>query len=82
MWQQVRAELEKWDRTASEFHEYDKERVPLLERIAVERTRLEHEHDGLVEQGKVIDEQAPVIGGLEAEARKNTRAADGGRRKS
>ena len=69
-WQQVRAELEKWDRTASEFHEYDKERVPLLERIAVERTRLEHEHDGLVEQSGVIEEQAPVIGGLEAELEK------------
>ncbi len=69
-WQQVRAELEKWDRTASEFHEYDKERAPLLERIAVERTRLEHEYDGLVEQGQVIEEQAPVIGGLEAEIEK------------
>ena len=69
-WQQIRAELEKWDRTASEFHEYDKERTPLLERIAVERTRLEHEYDGLVEQGQVIEEQAPVIGGLEAELEK------------
>jgi len=69
-WQQVRADLEKWDRTASEFHEYDKERAPLLERIAVERTRLEHEYAGLVEQGRVIEEQAPVIGGLEAELEK------------
>jgi DNA repair protein SbcC/Rad50 len=65
-WQQVRTRLEKLDRTASEFHEYDKERAPLLERIAVERTRLEHEYDGLVEQGKVIGEQSSVIGGLEA----------------
>jgi exonuclease SbcC len=69
-WQQVRAELEKWGRTASEFHEHDKERAPLLERIAVERTRLEHEYDGLVEQGKVIDEQSPVVSGLEAEIEK------------
>ena len=69
-WQQVRAELEKWDRTASEFHEYDKKRAPLLERIAVERTRLEQEYEGLAEQGKVIDQQSPVIGGLEAEIEK------------
>src|SRR5512139_1866845 len=69
-WQKVRAKLEKWDRTASEFHEYDKERTPLLERIAVERTRLEHEHDSLLEQGRVIEEQVPVIGGLEAELEK------------
>ncbi len=69
-WQQVRTELEKWDRTASAFHEYDKERAPLLERIAVERTRLEHEYEGLVEQGRVIEEQSPVIGGLEAELEK------------
>ncbi len=69
-WQQVRADLEKWDRTASEFHEYDKERAPLLERIAVERTRLEHEYDSLLERSRVIEEQAPVIGGLEAELEK------------
>jgi DNA repair protein SbcC/Rad50 len=69
-WQVVRADLEKSDRTASEFHEYDKERAPLLERIAVERTRLEHEYDVLVEQGRVIEEQVPVVGGLEAELEK------------
>ncbi len=62
--------LRKWDRTASEFHEYDKERVPLLERIAVERTRLEHEYDGLVEQGNVIAEQSSVVSGLESEIEK------------
>jgi DNA repair protein SbcC/Rad50 len=69
-WQNARAGLEKWDRTASEFHEYDKERTPLLEKIAVERTRLEHEYDSLVEQGKAIDEQIPVIVGLQAEIEK------------
>ncbi|MGE5462534.1 MAG: AAA family ATPase [Syntrophothermus sp.] len=69
-WQKARAGLEKWDRTAAEFHEYDKERVPLLERIAVERTRLEHEYDQLAEQGRVIEEQSPVVSGLEAEIEK------------
>jgi DNA repair protein SbcC/Rad50 len=69
-WQKVRTELEKWDRTASEFHEYDRERAPLLERIAVERTHLEHEYEGLAEQGRLIEEQSPVVGGLEAEIEK------------
>ena len=65
-WQDVRAQLEKWDRTASEFHEYDKERVPLLERIAVEKARLEQELQLLQEQEKVISEQSTAILGLES----------------
>ncbi|HEX5836217.1 MAG TPA: SMC family ATPase [Anaerolineales bacterium] len=69
-WQEVRAELEKWDRTASEFHEYDKERTPLLEKIAVERARLEQELDVLTERERVILDQAPVVSSLEAEIEK------------
>ena len=66
----LRAELEKWDRSASDFHEYEKERAPLLERIAVERARLAQEMEGLVEQGNVILEQTSVVNGLEAEIEK------------
>jgi len=69
-WQQVRAELEKLGRTASEFHEYDKERAPLLERIAVERTRLEQELQLLLEQEKVISEQSSAIVMLEMDVKK------------
>lgn len=69
-WQKVRAELETWDRTASEFHEYDKERAPLLERIAVEKAKLEQEFESLAGQGRVIDEQSPLVNGLEAEIEK------------
>jgi exonuclease SbcC len=69
-WQRLRKELEKLDRVASEFHEYEKERSPLLERIAVEKARLEQELEGLAEQEKVISEQSPAMGGLEAEIEK------------
>ena len=69
-WQEIRTELEKWDRTASEFHEYDKERTPLLEKIAVERARLEQELDVLTERERVILDQVPVIASLEAEIEK------------
>src|SRR5688572_9475958 len=33
-WQKLRSELGEWDKTASRFHEHDKERTPLLEKIA------------------------------------------------
>ena len=69
-WQRIRRELEKLDRVSSEFHEYEKERSPLLERIAVERVRLEQELERLNEQGEVIHHQSPVISSLEAEIEK------------
>jgi exonuclease SbcC len=64
-WQKLRRELEEWDKTASQFHEHEKERAPLLERIAVERAKLEQELELLQEQEKVISEQAPVVAELE-----------------
>ena len=69
-WQRLRKEHEKLDRVASEFHEYEKERSPLLEKIAVEKARLEQELEGLAEQKKVISEQSPAMSGLEAEIEK------------
>ena len=60
-WQRLRKEHEKLDRVASEFHEYEKERSPLLEKIAVEKARLEQELEGLAEQEKVISEQSPLL---------------------
>lgn len=69
-WQRIRKELEEWDKTASQFHEHQKERSPLLERIAVEKARLEQELDNLTEQGTVITEQSSVVSGLNAEIEK------------
>ncbi|HJS18421.1 MAG TPA: SMC family ATPase [Anaerolineales bacterium] len=69
-WQKVHNELEEWNGVASRFHEHEKERVPLLERIAVEKARLEQELELLQEQEKVISEQSSSISGLEAEIEK------------
>ena len=66
-WLKIRKELEEWDRTASQFHEHEKDRTPLLERIAIERAKLEQERELLLEQEKVISEQASTVSGLEAE---------------
>jgi DNA repair protein SbcC/Rad50 len=66
-WQRIRKELEEWDETASRFREHEKERAPLLERIAVERAKLEQELELLQEQEKVISEQSAVVSELEAQ---------------
>ena len=69
-WQKIRKDLEKWDAAASKFYEHEKDRVPLLERIAVEKARLEQELELLQEQEKVISEQSSTIIGLESEIEK------------
>ncbi len=68
-WQKVRKELEEWDKTASQFHEHEKERAPLLTRIAAERAKLEQELTLLQEQEKVVSEQSSVISELESQIR-------------
>ena len=64
VWQKTRKELEEWENVASEFHEHQKERAPLQERIAVERVRLEQELEGLQEQSSAIGDQSLVIDNL------------------
>ena len=60
-WQKLRRELEEWDQTASQFHEHDKERTPLLEKIAAEKAKLEEEKRLLsVEEEAVNDQQSAV----------------------
>jgi exonuclease SbcC len=66
-WQKIRKELEDLDKTASQFHEHEKERTPLLERIAIEKAKLEQEWELLQEQEKVISEQSSVVSELEAQ---------------
>ena len=66
-WQKIRKELEGWDKTASRFLEHEKERAPLLERIAVEKAKLAQELELLQEQEKVISEQSSVISELNAQ---------------
>jgi len=60
-WQKARADLENWDKVAGQFHEHEKERAPLLERIAVEKARLEEEQRALlVEQDEMQNQQASI----------------------
>jgi len=66
-WQKSRKELETLDRVASQFHEHEKERAPLQEKIAVERVRLEQELSGLREKGSTIGDQLSVKSDLETE---------------
>src|SRR5689334_14330459 len=64
-WQKARKELEAWDDIASQFREYEKDRAPLLEQVAVEKARLEQELEGLKEQETAVDDQLSVIRNLD-----------------
>ncbi|NPV75681.1 MAG: SMC family ATPase [Anaerolineae bacterium] len=66
-WQEARQILEKWERLAVNFREYEEQRkAPLLE-IATERSRLEQERQFLVSQGKDLAEQVESLAALRAE---------------
>lgn len=65
-WQNVRRELENWEKTASQFREHEKERAPLLEKIAAEKARLEEERRGLLVEEEEISNQSSVISELRA----------------
>jgi exonuclease SbcC len=66
-WQKSRKELEEWEGTASQFREYEKERAPLLEQIAVEKAKLEQELEGLGEQRLAISDQLTAVSELDAQ---------------
>ena len=63
-WQKSRKALEDWDEIASQFREFEKERAPLVEVIAVERVRLEEEQRILLTEQETIREQKSAIEGL------------------
>lgn len=66
-WQKSRKELEDWETIASQFREYEKERTPLLEQIAVEKARLEQELEGLQEQLSAVSDQLSAVSELESQ---------------
>jgi exonuclease SbcC len=66
-WLKIRKDLEAFNQRASQFHEHERERAPLLEKIAIERARLEQEMELLQEQEKVISEQSSVVSELTAQ---------------
>jgi DNA repair protein SbcC/Rad50 len=66
-WRQTVHELEEWDKSASAFREHDKERAPLLQKIAGEKARLEEEQRGLVLRKQELTNQRSAIDGVQAE---------------
>lgn len=69
-WQKLRRELEEWDKTASQFHEHDKERTPLLEKIAAEKAKLEEEKRLLSVEEEAINDQQSAIRHLQQQIEK------------
>ena len=70
-WQRSRKELEEWDGIASQFREYEKERAPLLELIAVEKVKLEEEQRSLSAEEETISDQQATIQELQSDIEKS-----------
>ncbi|NWG34598.1 MAG: SMC family ATPase [Chloroflexi bacterium] len=60
-WRRVRGELELWERTASRFRDRERERTPLLERVAAEKARLEEERRRLRLEEEELGNQSSMI---------------------
>ncbi len=66
-WRQAVGDLQKWDQTASAFHEVDQQRTPLLAKIAGERARLEEEQRNLFLQEQSVKSQESAVVALEGQ---------------
>src|ERR1051325_5123348 len=66
-WQKSRKELEEWDNVASQFREFEKDRAPLVEQIAVERVKLEEEKRSLLLEEESIQGQQSAIADLQTD---------------
>lgn len=60
-WQNVRKELEAWEKTAAQFREQEKERTPLLMKIEAEKATLEEERRRLKAEEEEVSNQLSVI---------------------
>jgi DNA repair protein SbcC/Rad50 len=67
LWRQTVAELEEWDKVAFAFREHDKERAPLLQKIAGEKARLEEEQRSLALREQDVKNQQATIGDLQSQ---------------
>lgn len=73
-WQKIRKELEEWEQTASQFREHEKDRAPLLEKIAVEKARLDEERRSLLVEEEEISSQSSAISELKKDIEKAEKA--------
>ena len=76
-WQKIRKELEGWEKTASQFREHEKERNPLLEKIAVVKARLEEEKRSLAIEEEEFSNQSTVIDELKKAIEQTEKALKG-----
>ena len=60
-WHKVRKELDAWDKVAVEFREYEQNRAPLLEKIAVQKARLEEEGRALLLEEEAVSGQQSAV---------------------
>ncbi len=75
-WQKARADLEGWDKTAAQFREHEKDRAPLLEKIAAEKARLEEERRSLLSEEQAVGGQKSAIDDLKNEIEKSRALLD------
>jgi len=66
-WQKARKDLEEWEKTALQFREHEQERAPLLEKIAIEKVRLEEEQRSLLAEAEEISNQLSANSELKSE---------------
>ena len=66
-WQQARQDLEKWDGIASHFFDQEKLRLPFINEINSEMTKLQQETETLEREGDVVRQLADQSAGLEIE---------------
>lgn len=66
-WQTAQTELETWNATAAQFHEYDKKRAPLVTQIEAERARLTQERLSLTQQRDTVEAGTARLTELEQE---------------
>ena len=64
-WQLTQKELRNWEEVASKFREYEQDRLPLLEKIATEKARLEEEKRFLQIQEEAVLEQRAAFDNLQ-----------------
>jgi len=73
-WQKARKELEELDKVAVQFREHEKDRAPLLERIAAEKARLEEERRSLLMEAEAVANQQSAVIDLKREVAQTEQA--------
>jgi exonuclease SbcC len=73
-WQKARQELQDWDKVALQFLEHEQSRAPLLEKIAVEKARLEEEARSLRTEEEALSGQETAVTALKADITKAEKA--------